>query len=272
MSEKPDQVLVEKAREELPYRTHAYEALMARHYSRIYNLCFRLSANTQDAEDITQEVMIKVFHNLKAFNMECKFTTWLYRIVNNTFLDHVRKQKKHRDNIEITEDHDFEDDSQNLDGERHFKQLISYLNDREKMIVVYKITLGHTFEEIAQLLALVSNPERLGVCLDTCHLLAAGYDLRTPDSYEETISRFDELIGLSRLKVWHFNDSKKGLASRVDRHTHIGEGELGLEPFRLILNDPRFSDLPGLLETPKGPDMHEDVENLKRLRQLLQEA
>jgi deoxyribonuclease-4 len=131
-------------------------------------------------------------------------------------------------------------------------------------------TLCHRFEEIAELFSLVSEPERLGVCLDTCHLFAAGYELRNPAGYEETITRFNDLLGLHRLKVWHFNDSKKGLASRVDRHMHIGEGELGLEPFRLILNDPRFSDLPGLLETPKSPDMHEDVENLKRLKDLIE--
>jgi len=131
-------------------------------------------------------------------------------------------------------------------------------------------TLCHTFEEIAELFSLVAESERLGICLDTCHLFAAGYELRNPAGYEETITRFDSLLGLHRLKVWHFNDSKKGLASRVDRHMHIGEGELGLEPFRLILNDPRFSHLPGLLETPKSADMHEDVENLKRLRQLIE--
>lgn len=130
-------------------------------------------------------------------------------------------------------------------------------------------TLCHTFEEIATLFDLVAEPGRFGVCLDTCHLLAAGYDLRTPAAFERTIAQFDRLVGLHRLKVWHFNDSKKDLASRVDRHTHIGEGELGLEPFRLILNDERFRDLPGLLETPKSQDMHKDVENLNRLKQLL---
>jgi len=131
-------------------------------------------------------------------------------------------------------------------------------------------TLCHTLEEIGQIFALVAAPNRLGACLDTCHLLAAGYELRTHDRYEEMVTQFDDLVGLSRLKVWHLNDSKKGLASRVDRHAHIGEGELGLEPFRFILNDPRFHDLPGLLETPKSKDMHEDVENLSRLQQLVE--
>ena len=98
---------------------------------------------------------------------------------------------------------------------------------------------------------------------------AAGYDLRTVEAYAETMAEFDRILGLDLLRCFHLNDSKKGLGSRVDRHQHIGQGLLGLEPFRLLLNDHRFATLPGLLETPKGAKMLEDVENLRLLRSLV---
>ncbi len=130
--------------------------------------------------------------------------------------------------------------------------------------------LGWRFEHLARLLELVTRRERLGVCLDTCHLLAAGYDIRTADTYAATMNEFARVVGLEQLKAWHLNDSQKDLGSRVDRHTHIGEGCIGLEAFRLLLNDARFADLPMIIETPKGKDMTEDVENLARLRSLVQ--
>lgn len=129
--------------------------------------------------------------------------------------------------------------------------------------------LGRTFEEIASMIDGVEDRSRIGVCLDTCHIFAAGYEIRDPESYEATIKSFDDVIGLSWLKVIHLNDSKKGLGSRVDRHTHIGEGELGLEPFRLLMNDPRLDGIPGVLETPKGDDETEDARNMATLRSLV---
>jgi deoxyribonuclease-4 len=130
-------------------------------------------------------------------------------------------------------------------------------------------SLGSTFEEIAAILTSSRFEGRLGVCFDTCHAFAAGYDIRTEASYQETFSRFDDLVGLDRLKFFHLNDSKKGLGSRVDRHEHIGKGALGLAGFRLLLNDPRFRHHPMVLETPKGKDLREDKENLNVLRFLL---
>jgi deoxyribonuclease-4 len=129
--------------------------------------------------------------------------------------------------------------------------------------------LCYRFEHLAWILEHALYPERLGVCLDTCHIFAAGYDIRTPATYEKTFSRLDATVGLGRVKVFHLNDTLKELGSRVDRHTHIGEGQLGLETFRLLLNDPRFQDRPMVLETPKGPDMEEDRQNLAVLRALL---
>jgi deoxyribonuclease-4 len=113
-------------------------------------------------------------------------------------------------------------------------------------------SLGSTFEDLAAVLALTGHT-RLGVCLDTCHLLAAGYDIRSRDGYENTFRTFENTVGRDRLKVFHLNDSKKPLGSRVDRHEHIGAGHLGLEPFRRLVNDVRFRGLPMLLETPKTP-------------------
>jgi deoxyribonuclease-4 len=127
-------------------------------------------------------------------------------------------------------------------------------------------TLGRTFEEIAGILDLVENKNRVGVCFDTCHVFVAGYDLRDPDSYAETMSAFDDIVGFDNLKVLHLNDAKKGLGSKVDRHTHIGDGELGLSAFELLIADKRLNGLPAVLETPKGDNDEEDVRNLATLR------
>jgi deoxyribonuclease-4 len=130
-------------------------------------------------------------------------------------------------------------------------------------------TLGHRFEHLAFILDQARSSERLGVCFDTCHSLAAGYEFRDRRSYRKTFSEFDRTIGLSRLLGFHLNDSKHPLGSGKDRHEHIGRGEVGLEAFRLILNDRRFRSLPMVLETPKGADMAEDIENLAVLREML---
>ena len=113
-------------------------------------------------------------------------------------------------------------------------------------------TMGASFEEIAAMIDGVRSRRRLGVCLDTCHLLASGYNVCSDDGYNATFQSFDTLIGLDRLKVFHLNDSKKPCMSRVDRHEHIGKGCIGVEPFRRLLNDPRFAHLPMILETEKS--------------------
>ena len=138
--------------------------------------------------------------------------------------------------------------------------------------------LGHRFEQIATIIQHLKGSPRLGVCLDTCHLLAAGYDICSEEGYEQTFRDFDRIIGLDRLKAFHLNDSRKPCGSRVDRHEHIGKGCIGLAPFRRLLNDPRFATLPMLLETPKldtpASRRRSDVDpwdrrNLKTLRSLL---
>ena len=129
--------------------------------------------------------------------------------------------------------------------------------------------LGHRFEHLASVLKRIEEPSRVGVCLDTCHVFAAGYDLRPPRGYRETLDRFDSEIGLGKLMVIHLNDSKRELGSRVDRHEQIGKGHLGVAAFRLLVNDPRLVEVPMLLETPKGPDYAEDRVNLALLRSLM---
>ncbi|MGD9649075.1 MAG: deoxyribonuclease IV [Pirellulales bacterium] len=131
--------------------------------------------------------------------------------------------------------------------------------------------LGWRFEHLATILDGVRDPERLGLCVDTCHVFAAGYPLADPRDYESTMAELDRLVGLKLVKAFHLNDSLRELGSRVDRHTHIGEGHLGLEPFRNLLADERFAQVPMYLETPKGDRDGEDLDviNLRTLRGLL---
>jgi deoxyribonuclease-4 len=129
--------------------------------------------------------------------------------------------------------------------------------------------LGYRFEQIARMIDAVKQSDRLRVCFDTEHAFAAGYDIRTKEGYDRTFSQFDEIIGLELLAAFHLNDSKKDLNSRVDRHEHIGKGFIGLEAFRMLMNDRRFWGLPMCLETHKGPDLREDRENLEVLRSLI---
>jgi deoxyribonuclease-4 len=129
--------------------------------------------------------------------------------------------------------------------------------------------LGNRMSHLGAIFDQVKNPERLGICLDTAHFFAAGHDIRTPKGWDAAIKEVGSLIGLKQILAFHLNDSKTDLGSRVDRHAHIGQGKIGLEGFRHIVNDPRFKKHPGCLETPKSPDMHEDVENLRVLRSLV---
>ena len=138
--------------------------------------------------------------------------------------------------------------------------------------------LGHRFEHLAEIIDRLDGDPGLGVCLDTCHLLAAGHDICSAEGYAQTFDTFDRVVGIERIKAFHLNDSKKPCGSRVDRHEHIGKGCLGLEPFRMLLNDPRFADHPMLLETPKleTPESRRksdldpwDAKNLRTLRRLI---
>jgi deoxyribonuclease-4 len=128
--------------------------------------------------------------------------------------------------------------------------------------------LGGRFEELASVVERARTGERIGICFDTCHALASGYEFRDAASYEETMASFDRTLGIERLRAFHLNDSRAALGSRIDRHAHIGHGKVGLEAFRLILNDPRFEDVGMVIETEKGEDLAEDRVNLAVLRSL----
>lgn len=159
---------------------------------------------------------------------------------------------------------------------RALDECFNRIKDRG-VVVLLEITAGQgssvgcKFEHLAQIMDRSLYPERLGICFDTCHAFVAGYDIRTPEGYDRTIESIDRLIGLQYLKAVHLNDARGDLGSHLDRHAHIGLGKLGLEAFSLLLNDPRLQHLPMVLETPKGPDMKEDVINLSTLRGLIRE-
>ncbi len=130
-------------------------------------------------------------------------------------------------------------------------------------------SLGAAFDELEFILSRTRFPERLGICVDTCHIFAAGYDISDSIGYEKTIYELEKTIGLERVKMFHLNDSKKEAGSRIDRHEHIGRGRIGLDGFACLLNDERFRHIPMVLETPKSKDLAEDVENLKTLKGLM---
>ncbi|MCK4549475.1 MAG: deoxyribonuclease IV [Candidatus Krumholzibacteria bacterium] len=129
-------------------------------------------------------------------------------------------------------------------------------------------TIGSRFEELAGIIDLIEDKSRIGICYDTCHGFTAGYDIRTKRTYNATFKALDETIGFEYLKAFHLNDSMKEFGSHKDRHTHIGQGEIGIDAFSYLMRDKRFRDRAMVLETPKGPDMKEDVENLALLRSL----
>jgi len=175
-----------------------------------------------------------------------------------------------------------EEDGLRLIGEALSQLLAARPRARTKVLLEHTAgqgtNLGHRFEHLAAIIERLDGSPRVGVCLDTCHLLTAGYDLCTEHGYADTFREFDRTVGLDRIDVFHLNDSKKPCGSRVDRHEHIGKGCLGLEPFRRLLNDPRFSTLPMLLETPKleTPESKRrsdadpwDARNLRTLRKLI---
>jgi len=128
--------------------------------------------------------------------------------------------------------------------------------------------LGRKFHHLKFIINKISNKERIGICFDTCHAFASGYDFTTKEKYEEMWEEFNNEVGLAYLFAFHLNDSVKDLGSRVDRHIHIGQGKIGKEPFRFFINDDRFKDHPGIIETPKGKDMKEDIMNLATLNSL----
>ena len=130
--------------------------------------------------------------------------------------------------------------------------------------------IGHSFEQLAAIIDRIKYPENVGICIDTCHIFAAGYDIRTKESYNKTIDKFDSVLGLNRAFLIHLNDSKKKCGSRVDRHEHIGLGNIGIKAFEMIMKDRRLFDIPKIIETPKGDNEKDwDRVNLNILRKAI---
>jgi deoxyribonuclease-4 len=129
--------------------------------------------------------------------------------------------------------------------------------------------LGYTFEQLAYMIDKVEDKSQIGVCVDTCHIFAAGYPITEPSDYKKTMKQFSDIVGLDKLRVLHLNDSKKELGAKVDRHEHIGQGKIGIEAFRNILNDKKLAKIPMIIETPKEEDLEDDIKNLALLRSLI---
>ncbi len=131
-------------------------------------------------------------------------------------------------------------------------------------------SIGHTFEQLAAIISSLDHRERTGICIDTCHMFAAGYDVRSHGTYQKTVGSLEAAVGLDLIRVIHLNDAKKGLGSRVDRHEHIGEGAIGIKAFSFFMNDKRFADVPKIIETPKKKNGDDgDRINLDRLKALV---
>ncbi|TFG06934.1 MAG: deoxyribonuclease IV [Promethearchaeota archaeon] len=168
--------------------------------------------------------------------------------------------------------------NQDLSSKEAMNQIVEYLNKLidaskdSKLVILLETTagqgkgLGHKFEHMNYMIERIKDKNRIGVCFDTAHSFAAGYDFRTKKKYEALWNEFDEIIGIRYLKAFHLNDTQKECGSRVDRHAHIGKGQIGEEAFSLLVNDESFKDLPGILETPEGDEMYE--KNLRFLKSL----
>jgi deoxyribonuclease IV len=164
------------------------------------------------------------------------------------------------------------------DGIKMIAESLNIVHDQTKKYQVKSViettagqgtAIGYRFEQIRSIIDAVEDKKRMAVCVDTCHIFAAGYDIASEDGYEQTFADFDAIIGLDRLVAFHVNDSKRERGSRIDRHEHVGKGKIGLAGFRFLMNDGRFHTIPKILETEKGPDMKEDIENMRVLRSLI---
>jgi deoxyribonuclease-4 len=164
-------------------------------------------------------------------------------------------------------------------GLQRIIKALNQIHDQESQVKILLETtagqgtnIGYLFEHLAEIITRVNQPQRLGICFDTCHVFSAGYDFRTKHAYRHLLSEFDKIIGLERLSLFHINDSKGKLGEKRDRHEHPGHGHIGLKAFSMLLNDPRFGQHSFLLETPKDVDlkgMDMDSINLKTLKNLI---
>ena len=164
------------------------------------------------------------------------------------------------------------------EGIKMIAESLNYIHERTKNFKTKSMlettagqgtSIGYKFEQLRKIIDQVDYPERMSICIDTCHIFAAGYNIRDPKEYNKTIVEFDNIIGLQKLKCIHMNDSKNDLGSKRDRHEHIGTGFIKRQGFANIMNDKRLESVPKILETPKGKDLKEDIKNIKVLLKLI---
>ncbi|TFG03223.1 MAG: deoxyribonuclease IV [Promethearchaeota archaeon] len=198
----------------------------------------------------------------------------------NAMLDEIQKAEKLKIDHIVIHPGTYNYKDKNENEETGLNRIAEQLNDlitetkqcRVKILLETVAGQGHNlgrkFQHLSSIILKIDNKDRIGVCFDTCHSFASGYDFTTKQKYNAMWDKFDEIIGLKYLYAFHLNDSERKLGSRVDRHTHIGQGKIGKTPFGFFINDEHFANLPGILETPKGDDMKNDIMNLKTLNSL----
>ena len=232
-------------------------------------------------EELKEEIWPTISHNSYLINLasidneklEKSYSSMLDELIKANQLG-IELENMHPGVIPIS-------DKNEISKKEALTQITNQLNQLmvetkgSKVIILLETTagqgkgLGNKFHHLATIIDKIKDKNRIGVCFDTAHSFAAGYDFTTKKKYNEMWNEFDDIIGLKYLFAFHLNDTEKELGSRVDRHTHIGQGKIGKEPFGFLLNDERFKDHPGIIETPKGKDMKEDVMNLATLRSLI---
>jgi len=232
-------------------------------------------------EELKEEIWPIISHNSYLINLasidkeklEKSYNAMLDELIKADQLD-IEYENMHPGVIPIS-------DKEEITKDEALNQIANQLNKLidetkgSKVTILLETTagqgkgLGNKFHHLATIIDKIKDKNRIGVCFDTAHSFAAGYDFTTKKKYDEMWNEFDDIIGLTYLFAFHLNDTEKDLGSRVDRHTHIGQGKIGKEPFGFLLNDDRFRDHPGIIETPKGKDLKEDVINLKVLRSLI---
>ena len=232
-------------------------------------------------EELREEIWPVISHNSYLINLasidneklEKSYSAMLDELVKATQLG-IEYENMHPGVIPIS-------DKKEISRDEAILQIASQLNKLmdetmgSKVKVLLETTagqgkgLGNKFHHLESIINKIKDKSRIGVCFDTAHSFAAGYDFTTKKNYNDMWNEFDDTIGLKYLFAFHLNDTEKELGSRVDRHTHIGQGKIGKEAFRFLLNDDRFINIPGILETPKGNDLKEDIMNLATLRSLL---
>ncbi len=232
-------------------------------------------------EELKEKVWPLLSHNSYLINLASTDDEKLYKSFN-AMVDEIKKADQLKldylvihPGVILKEEKIMTEKDALLQIANQLNNLILNVSKKSRLKILIENTAGHgrglgkKFEDISTILSNIENKNRIGVCFDTCHAFASGIDFTTKAKYEKMLEDFDNVIGLNYLDAFHLNDAEKELGSQSDRHTHIGQGKIGTKAFGFFLNDKRFEDHPGILETPKGKDDKLDIMNLKTLRSLI---